>query len=237
MGCCASNIEQPPLPKIELLEEEKKIQQQEKTMLFFDKYSKEVELQLKSKSTKDKLSTPQLRRVAFHLKIDSSVFQDPSKPEFKFLNLFRSEGSLYDVSVLSLYGIMIGQGTVEEKASILFDHFDADASGMMNKEEIRQMLEKMIEISVDKVPQITIIQNVLTEEAKESYVKLLLSAKDSFIGSLTEKITGEGEEINLEGFIQKIKASEDLKNILWAKGMRTALFYEAKKLGNSSVSN
>mmetsp|Transcript_23713 Transcript_23713/g.23474 ORF Transcript_23713/g.23474 Transcript_23713/m.23474 type:complete len:268 (-) Transcript_23713:29-832(-) len=213
--------------KLELDSEEKIIRSEEKKIPFAQKKARDLDQALKANSLEGKLSVPQLKRATAHLEINPDIFTDPDLAVYKFLKKF-SEGRLYEVKSLALCGILLGQGSNKEKAEVLFDHFDIDASGKLDKEELRKMLDDMVILSAEKAPIAAIGEGLLTEEQASAYSKKLIGAKEGFIRTIIEVLVQAGEDgISKIEFEKKVSGHPTLQRLLWSYGIRQSLFEEA----------
>ena len=102
----------------------------------------------------DSLSRPQLKRAFHDLQIPGEVLSNPDNPFFKVIKRLKNEKKLYDLKLLSILAILLGQGGVEEKASWLFRQYDTDAQGMLDAAEIGNMVNDLAKISIDVLPHI-----------------------------------------------------------------------------------
>ena len=241
MGCCATKRSVPViLPKFELPSQEKVIANCEKLIPFSQKNSSEVEVALKANGTNGKLSVPQLKKTLGKLELDPTVFTDPDTQVFKFLTSMKNENKLYDLPKLSLCAILLGQGDTDEKAKILFEHFDEDASQKLEKNELVAMLEEMVDISVHKIPILALkIEGdtvdpefpKITQEEIDGYVHHLLKAKHQFIDKVILKLLEGSDGIAIDDFVSKVKNDSYLARLVWSANIRVTLYEEAKSAG------
>lgn len=213
--------------KLELSAEEKVIRDEEKKIPFAQKKAKELDSALKANSMEGRLSVPQLKRATSHLQIDSEIFTNPDLAVYKFLKKFCTEKKLYEVRSLALCGILLGQGSAKEKAEVLFDHFDVDASEKLEKSELRSMLEQMVSISAGKVPISAIGEGLLTEEEASNYSKKLVAGQDAFIETIINALVEDGDGVSRVEFEKKVTGHVTLQRLLWSYGIRQSLWEEA----------
>ena len=239
MGCCATKRSVPlVIPKVELPHQEKTIAQGEKLIPFSSKSSRDLEQAFKANGSNGKMSVPQLKKTLGILELDPSVFTNPDTQIFKFLQRLKGGDKLYDIQKLSLCAILLGDGDVNTKATILFQHFDIDASEKLERQELITMLDEMVDISVRKIPILSLKNDdeeanseypKLTEQEIDDYGKTLEVGKAKFVETVLSKLLGGSDGISLGEFVTKVTADEYLQRLVWSANIRVTLYEEAKR--------
>lgn len=241
MGCCSHTRSIPILlPKFELPSQEKVILEGEKRIPFSSKESKDLDQTFKANGSGGKLSVAQLKKALGLLNIPVEIFTDPDTQVFKFLTRIQNEKKLYDISNLSLCGILLGSGDIPTKARILFNHFDVDASEKLDKSEIEKMLEDMIDISIVKIPILSLKLEdesddpnqpsypKLTQQEIDEYVSVLEKGKSKFIQNVILKLLEGADGISIDEFIRKVSNDKYLERIVWSANIRITLYEESR---------
>ena len=235
MGCCQSSDDSESVnemapsqvPDPELPGEEKVVAKVEKNLAFSQKVSKEFIKCLKSEALNNALSAPQLKRAFFELKIPDSEMNNPDSRTFVLLANFKNEKKLYDLQKLTLLGVLLGKGDLQEKAEWLFKQYDLDASGMLDKSEVTNMLNALLEVSCEILPKASVGSSaeLISKESCNEYVSSLQAGKDSLISSVINELMQE-EEISLSEFKMKLSGPGNLSKVLTSTGCRS-LAYKA----------
>lgn len=122
MGCCANkgldhtpSFDKGSTLAEELSREEKIIIEHEKQLQFTQSASKDIIRTIKSEGLDNSLSLPQLKRAFLDLNIPESSLTTPESPIRFMLTKLQNEKKLYDMTKLTLIGILVGKGTPAEK--------------------------------------------------------------------------------------------------------------------------
>lgn len=230
MGCCGSKHALELIPKKDLPKEEKVIREQEKTIPWSNKSAKELQRGLKAESLTGQLSVAQLKRAMHDLNIDSDMFVNPESPVYKFLKKLMNDRKLYDVKRLALCGILVGEGSVKEKAGVIFNHFDEDASGQLERGEIVNMLNEMIDIAVEKIPAMAKGSTEVTAEELDAYTAMLLTGRHAFVERTVSTLLSTNTGISLEDFETKLQENSTLRRLIWSYEIRLSLYEESNQV-------
>jgi len=209
--------ERPKLPTAET-----KIRKSEDSSPFAKQSVKNISKLMNESGFSGKLSMTQMRRAAHKLGLNPRHLQDPDNSLFKFI-LSLQTNLLFDIRKVVLGAILIANGKPDEKAQVLFEHFDHNNTMILEHTQIHQMLSEMLEISVEHIPILSLgesEENLQNEELK-SYSKELLTFKQRFIDDTLHKIiTNDTPEMYEEHFIEIMTKDQHLKQLLWARGLR-----------------
>lgn len=147
-------------------------------------------------STFNYMSQPQFERACSTLKVDLSTCRG------FFYDFVKDEK--YCVKKLSTLGVLLGSGSVYEKAEILFENYDDDISNTLDVNEIHIMIKDLVSIAAEYIPKFVYKINELNEDLK------LLVNKLKFVGNYVAKqylddIMDDKLEISKEFFISKLE--------------------------------
>lgn len=177
--------------------------------------AKDTTLHLKKFSVDNHLSLLQFKQAAesIGLEVDFETIDSFSR---KFYQHFNNH-SKYDTRKLIVLGILLGQGTSIEKATLLFEEWDVNCDAKAGNEEFSAMLEHLYDVAVDILPQIdpTIAENAETK----AYLERVAAGKEVGMGSMKKKVMEQQESCDKAEFISKLAAL----NILNSHTFRTYL--------------
>lgn len=217
--------------------QEKVIAQAEKLIPFSQKASKDLDMVFKANGSSGRMSVSQLKKALGELELDPTVFTDPDTQVYKFLTRLQNEKKLYDIQKLSLCAILLGGGDTPTKARILFNHFDADASMKLEKDEVHKMLQEMADIVITKIPILALkIEGdtvdpeypKISQEEIDEYTQTLEKGKEKFVNHVMEKLVGASDGITVEEFIKKVSEDSYLGRLVWSTNIRVTLYEESK---------
>lgn len=232
MGLCCSRSSQSILPSRELSKEERIVMEREKLLPFSKVQSKKVNEVIHKYTKKGKLSRQEFMRAQADLELDLiKHLEDPESDIYKFFSSMK-DGQLFNGRSLALCGILVGTGSEKEKAEVLFEHFDKDAGGSLDRKEIHHMLTEIIQMSVDYLPLLAVSEtaqeNTLDEEQLEAFQNKLNETQESLINRLADKLLEHRPDIYSNEFIRRVSTDAVLKQLLWSTGVRTLLIDEKK---------
>lgn len=116
----------------------------EKSLGFYKFTSVEVDRILYRYSNLGKMSEPQLKKACKKLLFSY-------KDMIIFFTRF-SDGELFYTRKLNCVGIILGKGSDEIKASLLFKNYDIDISQTLDKKEIEALIEDILTVSCRIIP-------------------------------------------------------------------------------------
>lgn len=139
----------------------------------------------------------------------------PDSNEAKFYARFK-ENTKYDGRKLNILGILLGVGSLQEKATLLYEEYDLNCDGNISNAECLEALNTLYEVSVNDLP--TLDPTVSEKPDVKPYLNKIKSANEEGINKLRAQIVGEDHDsIDRAGFTAKIMAA----NILTPSLFRT----------------
>ncbi|OMJ74388.1 hypothetical protein SteCoe_26680 [Stentor coeruleus] len=122
-------------------------------------------------------------------------FKDEVFSDF-FMQIYKEKKHSYCVRQFSLLGIFLGIGSKEEKAQLLFQNYDLDASNTLTCEEIEYMLKEICKVSFLYLTALALRLTSLEERTLiEKYRNELMNIRDTivqvFMTQIFEDYTGE----------------------------------------------
>lgn len=229
MGCLVNrggNQEEEAAPTITasaIAPEERIMMNNEKTLPFAKLSSKEIIRSLKAETMKEALSLPQLKRAFHELNIDSNYITDPDNPFHSLLRPLKNQKKLFDLKLFSVFAILTGKGSTQEKAAWLFKQYDGDASGILEKEELVNMLNDLIYLSCEVLPNWSKGTGTgrLTAEQLDSFLTPVKDQQSLIVEQIASVLLVE-EQISEYEFAARIAGSQlECRQLLWSHGVRT----------------
>ena len=112
------------------------------------------------------------------------------------------DNGVYNAQDLGILGILLSNGLARQKARLLFEIYDKTCTGLIYKEDLEKILEKITWISIRLLPKLVDnstnppISSVKTRD----YAKKLLGRVEVANNNLLNHILGQDESIALEKF-------------------------------------
>ena len=112
----------------------------------------------------------------------------PDSNEAKFYRQFYAHNK-YDSRQLNILGILLGQGTLVEKATLLYEEYDLNCDGNISNDECLEALNTLYEVAVNFVPN---LDPAVSERSDiKPYLNKVKSANEAGIKKLREEIVGK----------------------------------------------
>lgn len=229
MGCCNSNLEPANNTNTVLRidtpqDEEVLIKKAENLLPFANRSSKEIVPLIIAKGKVGVLSMIRLRRIAINLDLDPTVFSNnKTLLNSQVFQILKSDKNQLDILDLALFAVLVGEDSSLEKASLIFNIFKNKESELLTKETFTEALEKAIEISSEKIPQMALLYNQITQKELDSYKETLLENKTKYINSVVVKVFKGKINLDQEKFLKNLNDSSLLGEITWPSEIRAAL--------------
>lgn len=159
------------------------------------------------------------RKYSYEGKIHMDQWKDicielhlaPSKSYTKqqilnFFDNFKLAPSEYSLKKLLVLGIQLSNGSSYEKAKLLYEVQDEKGKGSLNKQEIEELVEMLIDIPVEVNPKIMpkCEVNDVSEQDLRNYIVKLRKGKARAIESVVSGIMEDCDGVNSEEFIRKM---------------------------------
>ena len=140
-----------------------------------------------------------MKAVFESLNLNAANFHDEGSPIANFYNNFKIENSLYCPRKLSSLGVLLGKGSIIEKANVLFKNYDTSVSDSLEYNEILVLITDILEIALIFIPKFAqaLAKN---EESKKCIAKYHLNFSENFksIHEYYKKLLIEPETVNLK---------------------------------------
>lgn len=159
-----------------------------------------------------------------------SEMEDPGSAIYRFYSNVR-EGNLFDVKSLILAGILLGSGSKQEKAEVLFNLYNDDHDQDFERDEVYRMLQQIVDMSAEYLPLLAIgeEQGCLSEDQYTDISTKMLDNKEPLVAYLHDHILEKQPGIKSPEFINKISNDPELGEILFSSGVRSLLMKRAER--------
>lgn len=178
---------------------------------------------LKAESMNHHMSRAQLTRALVDLKLDQGLVRDPDNIAFKLIKQTKDkETKLYSTKQLVLFGILIGAGSPEEKAQWLFKQYDEDASGALEDNEVRAMVQDLLTVACETLPGLAAGEGegFISAEELGLYMDPIKEQKAQVEEAIVTELLTEGQ-ITENDFMKKAQNAETkTAQIVYNSGLR-----------------
>lgn len=200
------------------------VENSESEIVFKNFKSKYLDRLIHRYSTSFKISQSQLNRICFELKIDEESYSG-------LFNQFKLE-NYYCTKKLSSLGILLGQGTIESKCSLLFKNYDMDNSGQLAKNEVEIMLDHIISVACRIIPKFVEHKNRDNIKLRE-YIATLCSLEKGLKKTFFDILLDDDENLSERKFF--LKCSSTIANVLTSSsGIRKYAYGIFKEIERSA---
>ncbi|CAG9324452.1 unnamed protein product [Blepharisma stoltei] len=170
-----------------------------------------------------RINQTQLKRIAKQLKINIVDYGPHTKINEMFYNLRKQEGE-YFLKDLLIIGILLGKGSHQEKASLLFQVFDEISEGAIEVSRIRnQILKSMFEHCVNSLGNLVtpaqcsesleLKNKKYLDELRQIEADAIKKISDGLIADKTLKVIDEAEFV-------RAMCEFEMGNLLSSAGFR-----------------
>lgn len=216
MGCASS--------RDEVSKEEKAIIEQEEQLLYNRNNCKAVDFYIRKYSLGVEINHEQWRDIAsnLHLKVENS----PTSPKtVDFYNSMKGKDGKLALRTQLVLGILLAGGTAKDKAKLFFEAHDPRNIKVVSKADIHELVEELLDISINKLPTLVVAAHGVTEDEIKNYVTVLHQYLEKSKVMITKKFIGEetkqgDEQISLAAF-EKNFLSEETARLLTPHGLRS----------------
>jgi hypothetical protein len=146
-----------------------------------------LDCQLKRVARKGRITPAQLERFASTVGLDFSN-------SGCFTKLIDETG--YNLETLAVLGVLLGTGTLTQKAVLLFEQFDQEATMSISPDRVKHLLETIATLSVDCLPHLVELSPDL-----QAYCAEAARGLDDLVERTVASMCG-GTAINQETFVQ-----------------------------------
>jgi len=192
MGCSSSRLSEN--------KEESFIQKCERDLGYFNSKSQEIDRTIHRYSVDLKMTANQFLAAAYELKL--SVPDQNQVSLEKFYESFKDHLGNYDARKLGSLGILLGKGSIKEKALILFQNYDTDISRTISCEEFTTILKDLVDISLGSTPHFALSKASQSNKNQlAEYVKKLQIVKSTVVDYLkTAVFENVTNELSIQNF-------------------------------------
>ena len=109
-----------------------------------------------------------------------------------FFDNFKSGPNIFSLKKLLILGILLGNGTIDKKAQLLFETQDVEGTGVLTEEQLRELIKLLIEIPVEintRIKTLDEVNNVNEGDLRNYVIKLRKGkkiAEESIVHALLE---------------------------------------------------
>lgn len=171
-----------------------------------------------------------LENVLTQLGWSPKPFEDKSLLEKYLLEYCKVSEELINSKKVIMLGILLGRGSLESKAKILFDVCDLDVSGNVSKEELIWSFKTLVRIALREIP--TLAEQSLDPKLKRQISKfrsIITKMEETIVQHMLENfITGE-EEIDQSDFIIVIQQTKS-KHLISSVALRNFTYLSYKQV-------
>lgn len=204
----------------------------EQALPFCSKTAKSLDNELHCYTPDKELTAEQLSRAFQSLSIAPSPELDKL---LEFFKLNSKDGrEVYSLTGLSTLGILIGKGTIERKAELLFGNYDEDSSNAIDHVELRELLRNLLNISLRFIPKFAL--SLLPEGEKSALIEynfILHTVADSLVGYFAGYFMSlDVDELSLDNLIGSL-IDEEVQMLTSAQNLRIFAFKKYQNISHS----
>ena len=169
-------------------------------------------------STHMKMSEQQFSRFFESLKKIES--KDQVKDFFRLF--YNIKEKTYKTRLISTFGILMGQGSFDEKVSLIFDNYDDEYTRILSKEKIQKMIHDIFYISCFCLPAFAARKSLINIKFEiEQYKQKLGIMKNGICNYLVNLIFEDlgHNQVSICEF-RSLMEKKDIRGILDAQGFR-----------------
>jgi Ca2+-binding EF-hand superfamily protein len=231
MGCCSEkmNSVKNKYHQLAMSEEETIITMREKSLPFSTIKLSDLELLLNKQEHNQVFSINQIRHVMAELNVDVEIFSTPDQHIHTLLKLLQNPKRLYDYKTVMLFGVVLSSGTTKEKGEVLFKLYDAKKTGTISEGELVEMIEDLIDVSVNKIPRVAVDENehrqvfTMSRMKLEEYVGMLMTRKQALVSRALNALIGGKKSVTRSEFVKRMEENSLLESLLWSFQLRLTM--------------
>ena len=182
-------------------------------------------LVMKRYGSKGSMTRSQLKEAARLLKVDMTGFRDPKSKVSRFFSGFKVSDT-YSHEWMMVLALLLGAGSISEKANAFFSHMDKDFSGTITQQKYGLLLRSMIKVGLTLNAILGVgveEEGFLTLDRIKAYTKNIEQIEQKAITSFKSKVFGSNDSITLEAFVSAHENQKALSQSLSASGLRQCL--------------
>mmetsp|Transcript_6864 Transcript_6864/g.12486 ORF Transcript_6864/g.12486 Transcript_6864/m.12486 type:complete len:228 (+) Transcript_6864:3760-4443(+) len=151
---------------------------------------------VRSKVREGRLSRDGLRAVVYELRLT------PKSEVIEPFIYSLMSGEEVDWKSLELIGVLLSVGKTKSKADIIFNAFDADASGLLTSSQLKDMLSSLAHVATELTIELAASSRAFLPERLKSYHKSLRDRRPKMVEDLTKTFLEGSETLSLSKFSQ-----------------------------------
>lgn len=207
--------------------EEMCLENEEKILGYSNNDVATIDMVLRKHSYLGRLNKKQMSLAAAKLNLTITNSRGHFKI-YEFYNAFKLPDE-YDLSLLLVAGILLGQGAPDTKAKLLWEIYDVEGTEELGKDELYTMLQDMCNIALDRIAFLVSDSPICSEYKVKSYVSNCNAVRSRIIDKVLFQLLGRMNSIKKTHFISKmIKIAEG--DMLRSKGIRKIMYEEYSKV-------
>lgn len=207
--------------------EEMCLENKEKQLGYHRNNVSNIDIIFRKYSYLGKLNKKQLTQAAS--KLDLNILNSRGHMKiYEFYNAFKLSDE-YDLNMLLVTGILLGEGSADTKAKLLWEVYDINGSDELGKDGLYEMLEDMFNIALDRISFLVSDSPICSEYKVKSYVSNCNSVRCRIIDKVLIQLLGKLNSVKKGQFVAKM-SKIDNGNMLNSKGIRNIMYEEYSKV-------
>jgi hypothetical protein len=206
--------------------EEMCLENEEKVLGYSNNNVANIDMILRKHSYLGKLNKKQMSQAAAKLNLNVSNSRGHMKV-YDFYNSFKLPDE-YDLNLLLVAGILLGQGTSDLKAKLLWEIYDVDGTEEIGKDMLYTILQDMCNIALDRIAFLVSDSPICSEYKVKSYVSNCNAVRSRTIDKVLFQLLGRMNSIKKARFIARMSKIAD-GDMLRSKGIRKIMHEEYSK--------
>ena len=207
--------------------EEMCLENEEKILGYSNNNVVTIDMVLRKHSYLGRLNKKQMSQAAAKLNLNVSNSKGHMKI-YQFYNSFKLPDE-FDLRLLLVAGILLGQGAPDLKAKLLWEIYDVEGNEEMGKDMLYTILQDMCNIALDRIVLLFSDSPICSEYKVKSYVSNCNAVRSRTIDAVLFKLLGRTDGIKKTVFIAKMSKIAN-GNMLRSKGIRKIMSEEYSKV-------
>jgi hypothetical protein len=173
--------------------------------LGFSKHPAQViESQIKRETANGPLTLPKINRLMTSLQVTLPLDR-PESSCVKFFDRLKVEGVICS-NRLVIAGLLLGSGSLQKRAQLLFEHTDNEAKGILERSEVNKLLDEIIVTAVDILP--VLAYSEAHEARLKVYQARLLNSQSALTQLALTDLMQEAQSISQAQFVTALSKPE-----------------------------
>jgi Ca2+-binding EF-hand superfamily protein len=152
-----------------------------------------------------KISDNQWKDICYTLNLAPNKIE-ASQHISNYYDKYRTEDNSFALNELLVLGILLSKGRPGEKAKLLFEVFDENASGGLGLGQIHELLSVMVKVALELNPQVVVKDGVSDVGAQDlmKYFEKLNKGKEVAIEMAEKEILGKDGMVKSMEFVKAL---------------------------------